>query len=291
MPDEPLPRLGAPVADTHAHLDMLEDPVGALVNAALAGVAFIATVVDVTEAPERTLGGLAGWIAEAEERLAAMRSRDSAWAAPLLPPEVRVVAGVHPHDASRWDEAVGARLAEVAKTDARVVAIGEAGLDFHYDHSPREAQREMFRAHLRLARGLGLPVILHLREAHSEGYGILAEEGVPEAGCVLHCFTDTPETARRFLDLGCLVSFAGPVTFPKAEAVREAAREVPMDRLLVETDTPFLAPEPKRGRRNEPAWCVLTAARLAEAKGVGTAELAAATYRNAMALFGGEVER
>ncbi|MDP2299455.1 MAG: TatD family hydrolase, partial [Actinomycetota bacterium] len=157
---------------------------------------------------------------------------------------------------------------------------------FHYDHSPRDDQRAWFRTQLALAHEVGLPVEIHLREAHTEGLQLLAEFGVPPAGCVIHCFTEGPALAERFLELGCHISFAGPVTFKKAEELREAARLVPLDRLLIETDCPFLAPHPYRGRRNEPAFAVLNATAVAEAKGLASADVATAALENARRLFG-----
>lgn len=258
---------------------MLEDPVEALVRAARAGVAFVATVVDLTESPEATLEGLAGWLGEAAARL----GPDG-----LVPPEVRIVAGWHPHNAKESTPDLLRRLRRLCRDDERVAAIGEVGLDFHYDHSPREAQRESFRAHLELACEVGLPVIVHLREAHEEGAATLTEVGVPPAGCVIHCFTEGPELAARFVEMGCLVSFAGPVTFPKAQQVRDAAGTVPLDRLLVETDCPFLAPHPYRGRPNEPALVVLNAAAVAAARGEDPHAVASAALANARRLFGRE---
>jgi TatD DNase family protein len=157
---------------------------------------------------------------------------------------------------------------------AKVVAWGEIGLDYHYDHSPREAQREVFRRQLRAARSLALPVIVHSREADEDTAAILESEwaGAPRAG-VLHCFGGGPELAARALRLGFYVSFAGNVTFKKAEPLREVARTVPAERLLVETDCPFLAPVPHRGRRNEPAFVAATARFLAELRGVGVEEI------------------
>lgn len=270
-----LPSLGAPCVDAHAHLAMLDDPMAALVRAARADVALVATVVDLTEEPEVTFDGLTGWLDGAAVHLAPEG---------LAVPEVRLVVGWHPHNASAGDGALLARLKELA-ADPRVGALGELGLDYHYDHSPRDDQRAWFRAQLGLAHEVGLPVEIHLREAHEEGVALLEEMGVPPAGCVIHCFTEGPELASRFLELGCHISFAGPVTFKKADAVREAARIVPLDRLLVETDCPFLAPEPYRGRRNEPALAVLNAAAVAQAKGVAGADVATAALENARALF------
>jgi TatD DNase family protein len=273
-----LPDLGAEVADTHAHLDMLDDPAEALERAALAGVTFVMTVVDVTEEPERTLDGLGDWLARAADRLA---DRDD----PREPPEVRIVIGCHPHNAEHFDEQAEERLRELVR-DPRVAAIGETGLDFHYDHSPRDDQRRAFRIQLDIAREHGLPVVVHLRDAHEEGIGVLADTGLPSAGCVIHCFTGDAALASRFVELGCYVSFAGPTTFKKAEMIREAAAALPIERVLVETDCPFLAPVPYRGRINEPAWVTLTAAVLAEAKDVSPSEFATATTATARTLFG-----
>jgi len=271
-----LPDLGAPSVDAHAHLDMLENPVAALVRAARAGIALVATVVDLTEHPEATLDGLSGWLDDAARELAPEG---------LSAPEVRLVAGWHPHNAQAGDAALLARLRALA-ADPRVGALGELGLDFHYDRSPRDDQRAWFREQLALAHEVGLPVEIHLREAHDEGLAILAEHGVPQAGCVIHCFTEGPELATRFLELGCHISFAGPVTFAKSDRLRDAARIVPLERLLVETDCPFLAPHPYRGRRNEPAFAVLNAVAVAEAKGIAPAEVATAALENARTLLG-----
>ena len=274
-----LPELGAEIADTHAHLDMLDDPAGALERAAMAGVSFIVTVTDVTEAPEGTFDGLEIWLGEAVGRLAD-------WEIPFdTPPEVRIAVGCHPHNAADFDAAAEETLRILAK-DPRVGAIGEAGLDFHYDHSPRDDQRRAFRTQLAIAHEFDLPIVVHLRDAHVEGLETLRELGVPAAGCVIHCFTGDPELAEEFVDLGCYISFAGPTTFKKADTIREAAARVPLDRILVETDCPFLAPVPYRGRTNEPAWVTLTAVALAEAKGVSTAEFAAATTAKAREVFG-----
>lgn len=272
-----LPDLGTPTADSHAHLDMLEDPAGALANAALAGIALVATVVDLTE-DERTFTELDGWIAAAADLLVALGRPD------LTPPEVRIVVGAHPHNASAFTPAVAERMRE-AVAWPRVAAFGELGLDYHYDNSPRDVQRAAFRAQLELANVVGFPVIVHLREAHADGLEILGEVGVPDAGCVLHCFTEDAPTAQKFLDMGCFVSFAGPVTFKKAEPIRDAARITPLDRILVETDCPFLAPEPFRGRKNEPAFATLNAAAVAAAKGIAPNEVAAAALDNARRLY------
>lgn len=273
-----LPDFRTILPDTHAHLDMLDDPAGALERAVMAGVGYICSVVDATEAPEGTFEHLDTWLADASVRL-----RD--WSVDSSPPVVRIILGVHPHNAKDYWNAVEALIAE-RRSDVRMCAVGEIGLDYHYDHSPRGDQRRAFRSQLALAKRLGLPVVVHLREAHDEGYAIMSEVGLPERGCVLHCFTEGPEVAERFLELGCHISFAGPLTFPKGDVIREAAKVVPLERLLVETDSPFLAPAPYRGRSNEPAWATLTAAKLGELKGTDPTELAEALTANARALFG-----
>jgi TatD DNase family protein len=167
------------------------------------------------------------------------------------------------------------------------VGLGELGLDFHYDHSPRDAQRSAFRRQLALASELGLPVTVHLRAAHDEGLEILREVGVPAAGCIIHCFTEGPETAEAFLALSpaVVMSIAGPVTFAKAQQIRDSLHVVPLDRILAETDSPFLAPAPYRGEPNEPAFVTLNVARIAEELGLPAAGVAAATLANALRVF------
>jgi TatD DNase family protein len=272
------PDLGGPVADTHAHLDMLEDAGAALANAARAGVDFIATVADPSENASRTFDELPIWYARARELL------DVAGLAETPLPDVRTIVGVHPHNAKDLTPEVEVELIRLAR-HALTSAIGEIGLDYHYDYSPRDVQREAFRRQLEIAHDVGLPAVVHLREAHEDGEAILRELGLPEAGCILHCYNLGPEPLDRFLALGCTVSFAGPATFKKADDVREAARMVPSDRILTETDCPFMAPEPFRGRKNEPAFTVFTAARLAEARGEAAADFAAAAYANARRLL------
>jgi TatD DNase family protein len=191
--------------------------------------------------------------------------------------------GVHPHNAAQATPATFDEL-RVLATHPKVLGIGEIGLDYHYDFSPREVQREVFRAQLRLAADTGKPVVIHTREAWQDTLTIL-DETQPGA-LIMHCFTGGPDEARACLARGFYLSFGGVVTFPKAENVREAARITPDDRLLVETDAPYLAPVPHRGKRNEPAFIVHTVRRLAEARGVGDEEMAAITTRNFEGLFG-----
>ena len=193
--------------------------------------------------------------------------------------------GVHPHDVAGEPGFAAADL--VARTrDPKVIGIGETGLDYHYEHSPREAQQASFRAHAAAARETGLPLIVHTREADADTAAILADEmrAGPFTG-LIHCFSTSRELAENALERGFYISLAGILTFKNSEALREIARDVPLDRLLVETDAPYLAPVPRRGKRNEPAWVVHTAAVLAEIKGVAPDVLAAATTRNFFDLF------
>src|ERR1044072_3848175 len=202
---------------------------------------------------------------------------------------VFAAVGVHPHDAKLYDEAAERLMLEFVR-GKRVVAVGEIGLDYHYDNSPREVQREVFARQLRLARTEGLPVIIHSREAEEETLEILrAEYTGTECGGVMHCFGGGSALAEGTLALGFYISFAGNVTFKKADALREVAQTVPLERLLVETDCPYLAPVPHRGRGNEPAYVVEAARFLAELCGVAHEELGRMTSENFARLFGVEL--
>jgi TatD DNase family protein len=195
--------------------------------------------------------------------------------------------GIHPHDARHTCHALLQRI-EALAAQPKVVAIGETGLDYHYDRSPREQQRESFAQHVELARRLDLPLVLHIRDAHDEALAIVAEAGPrPELPGMVHCFTAGPVQARRWLDLGFHVSFSGIATFKKAVEIRDAARLCPADRILLETDAPYLSPEPLRGRKNRPAHLAFTCARLAEERGEAPpalAQQAAANTRTLLAM-------
>jgi TatD DNase family protein len=197
-------------------------------------------------------------------------------------PGVYATVGLHPHEAKHGV----ATVADLFDGDsARPVAVGECGLDFHYDHSPRDDQRAAFAEQIRIAHRLALPLVIHTREAWDETFAILDTEGVP-ARTVFHCFTGGPDEARRCLDRGALVSFSGIVTFPGARDVRDAAALVPLERTLVETDSPYLAPVPNRGKRNRPAWVPLVGACLAELHGVEVELVRDSTALAAVAAFG-----
>ena len=191
-------------------------------------------------------------------------------------------AGIHPHEARLATPALYDELRALAAAK-RIVAIGEIGLDFHYDHSPRDVQREVFRAQVRLAREVGLPVIIHTREADEETAALLEEEGAAQG--VIHCFTGGHDLADRALALGFYISFSGIVAFPRSQVIQEVARAIPSDRLLVETDSPFLAPVPHRGARNEPAHVVRVAEVVGDLRGVAAAAIDRATTDNFHRLF------
>ncbi|HWT03453.1 MAG TPA: TatD family hydrolase [Pyrinomonadaceae bacterium] len=204
---------------------------------------------------------------------------------------VYAAVGVHPHDAKLYDNDAERRILRLVEESRRVVAWGEIGLDYHYDHSPREVQREVFAMQLRLAREAGLPVVIHSRAADEDTVNVLREEwaGSPRGG-VMHCFGGGLRMLGQVLELGFVISFAGNVTFKKAEDLREAARRVPLDRLFVETDCPYLTPVPFRGRRNEPARVVEVARCLAELHGTTVEEMGRLTSDNFARFFGLELK-
>jgi len=193
--------------------------------------------------------------------------------------------GTHPHNAAEEPDITVEELVDISH-HPKVVAIGEAGLDYHYDHSPRDVQKKVFRTHIAAARATGLPLVIHAREADADVARILEEETAEGAfPFVLHCFTSGPDLAHRGLALGGYISFSGVLTFKKAHALRDIAMAVPYDRMLVETDAPYLAPEPFRGKTNEPSFVVKTAARLAALRGVSEADIARTTTENFFHLF------
>ncbi len=196
------------------------------------------------------------------------------------PGRVWATVGVHPHDAKDGIGGLEALLGE-----PEVVAVGECGLDFHYDHSPREQQAEVFAAQIALAHRHELALVIHTREAWPETFAILEAEGVPPR-TVFHCFSGGPDEAKRCLDLGAVLSFSGIISFPSATDLHDAARVCPLERLLVETDSPYLAPVPHRGKKNQPAWVVDVAAALAAVKGVALEDVASATWDTASATYG-----
>jgi len=249
------------LVDAHAHLDGYQDRDEVIARARAAGLVHIVLVGQWREGR-----GMAGAL-----DAVALAKQDRSF--------LSATAGVHPHDAASASEADFTELRRICE-DPDVTAVGEAGLDFHYDHSPRERQKEAFVRQIRLARELRKPLVVHTREADAETAEILERELGPERG-VIHCFTSDWRAAERYLALGMYLSFSGVITFRNAEAVRDAAARAPLDRILVETDCPFLAPVPHRGKRNEPAWVTATAQALAQVRGMPADELARATTENA----------
>jgi TatD DNase family protein len=251
--------------DTHCHLadpTLYPDIEGMLQRAALAGVRIAVTV--------GSLGSI-----DADRLTVEIANRHE---------NVYAAVGVHPHDAGDCDSARIGQLRELARS-SKVVAIGETGLDFHYMRSPREAQEDSLRSHLELTAELGLPVVIHCRDAEHRLREIMGEAGMPPRGGVIHCFTGDTEAAREFIALGFYISFSGILTFKNAGKLREAAAIVPDDRVLVETDAPYLAPEPYRGKRNEPAYVRCTLEALAQARQTDAAALSALVMDNACRLF------
>ncbi len=251
--------------DSHAHVDGPEfdaDRDEVLARARAAGVQRMVVI------------GAVGDPSSAE-RSVALAERD---------PNVWATVATHPHDVVKmtpawWD--VHERLAP----HPRVVAIGETGLDYYYDHSPRDVQRAAFARFIELAHRVGKPVVCHIRDAHEDAREILVAGKAMELGCVIHCFTGTPEDARAYAALGCYISFSGIVTYKTAHFLRDAVPLVPPDRLLIETDCPYLAPIPKRGKRNEPGFIVHTAEEVARCAGMSFEDLAARTTENACRVF------
>jgi TatD DNase family protein len=257
------------VTDSHCHL---------------AGREFAADLPDVV-ARAKAAGvsrALVILAAEDQDEIARAQTVIEAW------PECRFAAGVHPHNARAFESDAEASAAAVAKRldalpEAR--AVGEIGLDYHYDFSPREVQHAVFRAQIRLALSRDLPVVIHTREAEDDTLRILSEEGRGKLRGVFHCFTGDADAAARALGTGFLISIPGVATFPKAEALRQAAAGAPADRLLIETDSPYLAPVPYRGRRNEPAYVAKVAEQLAAVRGTSAADIGEQTDRNFDRLF------
>jgi TatD DNase family protein len=254
--------------DSHAHLDMPHfdaDRDAVIARAREAGVAAMLTL---------------GVDAASSQRAVTLAQQYEG---------VFAAVGIHPHEAKHaTPEDYKALMGLARECEAnRIIAWGEIGLDYHYDHSPRDVQQREFRRQIRMARELDLPVCIHSRDAHDDVLTILDEEHASDVGVVMHCFSGDEQVARRCLDLGFYISFAGPVTFTNARQLPTVARLVPDDRLLIETDAPYLSPHPWRGRehRNEPARVAIIAARLAELRGVGVEVVGQLATQNFKALF------
>ena len=251
--------------DSHAHVDGPEfeaDRDEVLARATAAGVERMIVI------------GAVGDPGSAERAVALTERR----------PDVFATVATHPHDVEKMTEewwAVHERLAPHPK----VVAIGETGLDYYYDHSPRQLQQDVFRRFIELAHRVKKPVVCHIRDAHEDARRILAEGRAAELGVIIHCFTGTPQDAAAYVAMGCHISFSGIATYKNAEPIRQAVALVPHDRILLETDCPYLAPVPKRGKRNEPSFLVHTAEVVAKAAGLPLDELARRTVANTCEVF------
>lgn len=280
----PAPVLPGPVADTHAHLEMLKNPAGELAKCAYHNVQFVCAMCDPAEDDHTTFQSLEAWQRDAQGILREAGLGECEARIPRL----RIATGVHPHNAKLWDSRMERTLLQ-RLADPRVCALGEVGLDYHYDLSPRAMQRGVFRRQIQLAKLADVPLILHMREAHSEGLAILEEEGFPEAGVLLHCFNLDEEALVPWAEHGCYIAYGGPLTFKKAHEVRQAAVKVPHAHLLTETDSPYMTPEPMRGVDCGPAHVIFTAEKLLEVLGLETEEeranLLQQLYGNALALL------
>ncbi|MBX3252085.1 MAG: TatD family hydrolase [Myxococcales bacterium] len=261
----------APLFDTHCHLDdrrFAGDFDDVLARARAAGLWKVATIGCVRG--EDTL-----------RRAFDLATRHADWMVTTI--------GVHPHDAKALEgpegDALFAQIAALAR-EPLVVAVGEMGLDYHYDFSPREVQREVFRRQIALAREVRKPIVVHSRSAYDDTLQILREEGARDVGGILHCFSEDAAFAHAALDMGFVASFSGIVTFKSAEAIQDAAKRQPADAILVETDAPYLAPIPFRGKRNEPAYVAHTASFVADLRGDDPDELRQRTTENACRVFG-----
>lgn len=198
--------------------------------------------------------------------------------------EIYSVVGIHPHNADSFNLNVSKKLKSLSE-NKKVVAIGEIGLDFHYDNSPREKQKQAFRAQLRLAKSLDLPVVIHTRDADEETLEILKEENADKIGGIMHCFASDKKMAKEILDLGFYIAFGGLITFKNLANLREVVKEVPMNKILVETDAPYLTPDPYRGKRNEPLYVKYVVEKIAEVKGLSEEEVAKKTTENAKKVY------
>lgn len=275
------------IADSHAHIHMLADVPLALARAGVHGVKFIEAITDPAEDGTVLFDSLDGWLRSAQLDVRRMGSL-CCGQAPYDVPKVRIAAGVHPHNAKDYTGQMEDMLVRMLH-DARVSALGEIGLDYHYDLSPRDVQLNVFARQVRIAKEAGLPVILHVREAYDDAYGLMEAEGWPEGGVILHCYTSDAQEVSRWLAAGCYVAFGGAATFKSSDSIREAAVQVPAGRLLFETDSPYMAPVPFRGTKCEPAHTIWTADALCGVRGCldtdAVKQLLRQTYENTLGLL------
>ena len=310
--EPPTPPLEGLVADTHAHLEMLADIPLALARCAFFGLDFVCCITDVSEDELAVFSQAALWREEAAAMLSqiagggesatgtgahkgegALPRAAAETAMDGLPhassiPHIRAAIGCHPHNAKSYSETLESSLLE-RLADPLACAIGEVGLDYHYDFSPRDVQRNVFRAQIALAHMTGLPLVLHIREAHDDALAIMEEEGFPEGGTLLHCFNLDAQALAPWVAHGCFIALGGPLTFKGSDELRSAALQIPLDRILTETDAPFMTPEPMRGMDCEPSHTIFTAQRLAQVLGFEPGErrkrFLEGMYQNALGLL------
>lgn len=198
---------------------------------------------------------------------------------------IYAAVGVHPHDVGEMTEEDIENLRKLALENEKVKAIGEIGLDYYYDNSPREIQKKWFKRQIELANELKLPIIIHDRDAHGDTFEIIKNTKSPEIGCVLHCYSGNVELAKEYVKMGCYISIPGTVTFKNNKKTREVAKEIPLEYLLIETDSPYMAPEPHRGKRNDPSLVQFVADKIAQEKGISYEQVCKATKENAKRFF------
>ena len=304
--EPPAPSLEGPVADTHAHLSMVDAPL-ALARCAYYGVDFLCCMADVTEDAQVVFSGLEGWLREASALVAELPAvlaageaeRDAAEAersdarvskpgAELQLPKVRLAVGVHPHNAKDYTREKEEELL-TCLADPRCVAVGEVGLDYHYDLSPRDVQRRVFTRQVQIAKGTGMQLVLHVREAHDEALQILDKAGADPEKTVLHCCSLSPEELAPWVQRGYRIAYGGAYTFANSQACREASHQVPLGAMVMETDSPYMAPTPLRGAECLPDFTLFTASAMAAELGFEPGEsrkaFLAQLHDNALAFF------
>jgi TatD DNase family protein len=247
--------------DTHAHLEMLEGVPEVIQRAEEAGLEKIVAVSSNLTSSEKTVDIAKNF------------------------PMVFAAVGIHPHEASTMNDQVFSEIERLARERKKVVAVGETGLDYHYMHSPREVQVSSFVKQIDLANRLALPLVVHVRDAHDDVIKVLKEQNRNNLKAVIHCFTGNYETAMKYIEMGYYISFSGIITFKNAEEIREAATKIPIEKMLIETDSPYLAPVPYRGKKNEPAYVKAIAQKIAELRGISFEEIEEETTANAKNLF------
>lgn len=274
------PSIEGMVADTHCHLDMLSRPGLALARCSVHGVYLVVTVADTTDNVTVTYDMLADWMADASMIM-------DSWGIYGILPTCKIVAGCHPQRAGLYTKDMDQLTRQCARHPL-TVAIGEIGLDYHYDNAPHDVQADVFKRQIAIANEVGKPIVMHIRDAYDDALKILVQEGMPAAGALLHCFTGNQDTLQPFLDMGCYVAFGGALTFNRSEDIRKAAATAPLDRIVTETDSPYMSPVPLRGTPCSPENTIFTADCLARTREVPKEDREGffnTVYKNAFDVF------